>query len=132
MHPVKPKKLRVENLQMYSSPLLQIPQVAFFLLLPREDIFKLDMSVGDGMKMLISGGAVIPPRSTKSSVGEGVGGPPQLVAGDLQRGKKWGLHSKNYCSTQTKIIHPESEEELGLQFISQSERTRPNLYRASY
>ncbi|MEC8043144.1 MAG: DUF502 domain-containing protein [Verrucomicrobiota bacterium] len=47
------------------------PTSGFLLLLPREDIFKLDMSVGDGMKMLISGGAVIPPRSTKSSKGKG-------------------------------------------------------------
>ena len=41
------------------------PTSGFLLLLPREDIFRLDMSVGDGMKMLISGGAVIPPKSTK-------------------------------------------------------------------
>ena len=33
------------------------PTSGFLLLLPREDIFRLDMSVGDGMKMLISGGA---------------------------------------------------------------------------
>lgn len=41
------------------------PTSGFLLLLPREDIFRLDMSVGDGMKMLISGGAVIPPKSAK-------------------------------------------------------------------
>ncbi len=32
----------------------------FLLLLPRKDIFPLNMSVGEGMKMLISGGAVVP------------------------------------------------------------------------
>ena len=41
------------------------PTSGFLLLLPREDIYRLDMSVGDGMKMLISGGAVIPPKSAK-------------------------------------------------------------------
>ncbi len=41
------------------------PTSGFLLLLPREDLYRLDMSVGDGMKMLISGGAVIPPKSAK-------------------------------------------------------------------
>ena len=36
------------------------PTSGFLLLLPRKDIFPLNMSVGEGMKMLISGGAVIP------------------------------------------------------------------------
>jgi uncharacterized membrane protein len=37
------------------------PTSGFLLLLPREEIVELDMSVGDGMKMIISGGAVVPP-----------------------------------------------------------------------
>jgi len=37
------------------------PTSGYLLLLPREDVTKLDMSVGEGMKMIISGGAVIPP-----------------------------------------------------------------------
>jgi uncharacterized membrane protein len=37
------------------------PTSGFMLLLPPEEIVELDMSVGDGMKMVISGGAVIPP-----------------------------------------------------------------------
>ena len=41
------------------------PTSGFLLLLPREDLYRLDMSVGDGMKMLISGGAVIPPKTAK-------------------------------------------------------------------
>lgn len=36
------------------------PTSGFLLLLPRKDIFPLNMSVGEGMKMLISGGAVVP------------------------------------------------------------------------
>ena len=37
------------------------PTSGFLLLLPRNEIVELDMSVGDGMKMIISGGAVVPP-----------------------------------------------------------------------
>ncbi len=37
------------------------PTSGFVLLLPPEDITPLDMSVGDGMKLVISGGAVVPP-----------------------------------------------------------------------
>jgi uncharacterized membrane protein len=37
------------------------PTSGFLLILPREEIIELEMSVGDGMKMIISGGAVVPP-----------------------------------------------------------------------
>jgi uncharacterized membrane protein len=30
-------------------------------MLPRSEVTELEMSVGDGMKMIISGGAVVPP-----------------------------------------------------------------------
>lgn len=40
------------------------PTSGFLLLLPRHEIIELDMSVGDGMKMIISGGAVMPPAPT--------------------------------------------------------------------
>jgi uncharacterized membrane protein len=36
------------------------PTSGFLLMLPRSDIVELDMPVGDGMKMIISGGAVVP------------------------------------------------------------------------
>ena len=39
------------------------PTSGFLLLVPKDEVLKLDMSVGDGMKMLISGGAVVPPVS---------------------------------------------------------------------
>lgn len=45
------------------------PTSGFLLLVPKEEVMPLDMSVGDGMKMLISGGAVTPP--TKRSRGRG-------------------------------------------------------------
>jgi len=37
------------------------PTSGFLLLLPRSDIVELEMTVGEGMKMIISGGAVVPP-----------------------------------------------------------------------
>ena len=37
------------------------PTSGFVLLLPPDEITELDMSVGDGMKLVISGGAVVPP-----------------------------------------------------------------------
>ena len=37
------------------------PTSGFLLMLPRHEIIELEMAVGDGMKMIISGGAVVPP-----------------------------------------------------------------------
>jgi len=39
------------------------PTSGFLLLVKEEEIHRIDVSVGDGMKMLISGGAVVPPVS---------------------------------------------------------------------
>jgi uncharacterized membrane protein len=36
------------------------PTSGFLILVPRPEVVELEMSVGDGMKMIISGGAVIP------------------------------------------------------------------------
>lgn len=36
------------------------PTSGFLIMVPRHDIMELEMSVGDGMKMIISGGAVVP------------------------------------------------------------------------
>ncbi len=50
------------------------PTSGFLLMLPRHEIVELEMSVGDGMKMIISGGAVMPPwkevRGGRSDVGD--------------------------------------------------------------
>ena len=46
------------------------PTSGFLLLLPREDVIKMDMSVGDGMKLIISGGAVIPGYEAKKIEGQ--------------------------------------------------------------
>ena len=37
------------------------PTSGFLLLVPKEEVVELDMSTGDGMKMVISGGTVVPP-----------------------------------------------------------------------
>lgn len=37
------------------------PTSGFLVLVPREELVELEMTVGDGMKMIISGGAVLPP-----------------------------------------------------------------------
>jgi uncharacterized membrane protein len=44
------------------------PTSGFLLLLPRQEVIELEMSVGDGMKMIISGGAVVPPWPMKTPV----------------------------------------------------------------
>jgi uncharacterized membrane protein len=52
------------------------PTSGFLLLVPRREIVELEMSVGEGMKMVISGGAVIPPWPTVASTGVvNLGGP---------------------------------------------------------
>ncbi|MCC5788812.1 MAG: DUF502 domain-containing protein [Opitutales bacterium] len=37
------------------------PTSGFLLLVPEEDVIELNMSIGEGMKLIISGGAVVPP-----------------------------------------------------------------------
>jgi uncharacterized membrane protein len=37
------------------------PTSGFLIMMPREQIVELDMTVGDGMKLIISGGTVVPP-----------------------------------------------------------------------
>lgn len=39
------------------------PTSGFLIMVPHSDLVELDMSVGDGMKMIISGGGVVPPWS---------------------------------------------------------------------
>lgn len=47
------------------------PTSGFLLMLPRHEVIELEMSVGDGMKMIISGGAVMPPKpEVRSQISE--------------------------------------------------------------
>jgi uncharacterized membrane protein len=41
------------------------PTSGFLLMVPRGDVTELEMSVGDGIKMVISGGIVVPPYNSK-------------------------------------------------------------------
>lgn len=43
------------------------PTSGFFLMIPREDVVELDMSVDDGLKMIISTGVVVPKWSASSA-----------------------------------------------------------------
>lgn len=44
------------------------PTSGYLLMIPREDVTNLDMSVTDGMKLIISGGAVVPPWNAEEAV----------------------------------------------------------------
>lgn len=41
------------------------PTSGFLLMLPKEDVIPMKMSISDGMKLIISGGAVVPPFSNE-------------------------------------------------------------------
>lgn len=53
------------------------PTSGFLIMVPREEVVELDMTVGEGMKVIISGGGVVPPwpRSVAGSV-------PGVIADD--------------------------------------------------
>ena len=55
-----------EELWSVFVPTTPNPTSGFLLMLPKQEIIELDMSVGDGMKMIISGGTVVPPSSGSS------------------------------------------------------------------
>jgi uncharacterized membrane protein len=50
-----------EEISTVFIPTTPNPTSGFLLLFPRRDLVELEMSVGEGMKMIISGGAVMPP-----------------------------------------------------------------------
>jgi uncharacterized membrane protein len=45
------------------------PTSGYILLIPKDEIIELDMSVSDGMKLVISGGVVVPPWPSVAQVG---------------------------------------------------------------
>ena len=51
------------NLTYAFVPTTPNPTSGFLLLVAEEEIHRIDVSVGDGMKMLISGGARVPPAA---------------------------------------------------------------------
>jgi len=42
-------------------PTSPIPTNGFLIMVPKQDIIELEMTTGEGMKMIVSGGAVVPP-----------------------------------------------------------------------
>jgi uncharacterized membrane protein len=63
-----------EELWSVFVPTTPNPTSGFLMMLPKQEIIDLDMSVGEGMKMIISGGTVVPSAS-------GGGRPPLAVHG---------------------------------------------------
>lgn len=59
-----------EKLVSLFIPTTPNPTSGFLLLLPEEDLIHLDMSVEDGIKMIISGGVIVPPTSIEKIEGE--------------------------------------------------------------
>jgi uncharacterized membrane protein len=43
------------------------PTTGFLIIVPKEHIITLDMSIGDAMKIIISGGAIVPPYTTNQT-----------------------------------------------------------------
>ena len=64
-----------EELWSVFVPTTPNPTSGFLLMLPKRDIIEMEMSVGEGMKMVISGGTVVPPVPTGSRSPV----PPQLL-----------------------------------------------------
>lgn len=61
------------------------PTSGFLLMVPKEEVKFLNMSISDGMKLIISGGAVVPPYLPKpdslpASAGAGLKPPPESPA----------------------------------------------------
>jgi uncharacterized membrane protein len=59
----EPQARTTEEVWTVFVPTTPNPTSGFLVMLPKKDIIELEMSVGDGMKMVISGGAVVPPWS---------------------------------------------------------------------
>ncbi len=57
----EPQAKTVQELWTVFIPTTPNPTSGFLIMLPRSELTELEMSVGDGMKMIISGGAVVPP-----------------------------------------------------------------------
>lgn len=51
------------NLRNVFVPTTPNPTSGFLLMIPEEEVHEMEMSIGDGMKLIISGGAVVPPFS---------------------------------------------------------------------
>ena len=57
----EPEAVTGADLWTIFVPTTPNPTSGFMILVPRQEVTELEMSVGEGMKMIISGGAVVPP-----------------------------------------------------------------------
>ncbi|HYC72623.1 MAG TPA: DUF502 domain-containing protein [Opitutaceae bacterium] len=57
----EPQVRTAEEVWTVFVPTTPNPTTGFLIMLPKSEIIELEMSVGDGMKMVISGGSVVPP-----------------------------------------------------------------------
>jgi len=48
-------------------PTTPLPTNGFLVVCREQDLIRLDMSVADGMKMIISGGAIVPPHAPSAA-----------------------------------------------------------------
>ena len=46
------------------------PTGGYLIFVPRQELIELEMSTGDGMKLIISGGTVVPPWPTPPAAGK--------------------------------------------------------------
>lgn len=62
----EPQARTTQELLNVFVPTTPNPTSGFLLMVPKEEVIPLEMSVGDGMKLIISGGAVVPPYNPKN------------------------------------------------------------------
>lgn len=64
----EPQEVTGETILNIFVPTTPNPTSGFLLMLPQSDVTRLNMSITDGMKLIISGGAVVPPYGDGSAV----------------------------------------------------------------
>ena len=64
----EPQEVTGETIVNIFVPTTPNPTSGFLLMLPESDVTQLNMSITDGMKLIISGGAVIPPQTNAEAV----------------------------------------------------------------
>ena len=69
------------NLCNVFVPTTPNPTSGFLLMVPSEDVTELEMTVGEGMKLIISGGAVVPPFPPEGERLDETGKPPSRLRG---------------------------------------------------
>lgn len=63
----EPQAKTAEEVWTLFVPTTPNPTSGFLIMVPKSEIVELEMSVGDGMKFVISGGAVVPPWAPNSA-----------------------------------------------------------------